>query len=292
MWNGDNPSVVQLRQGASMTIIRLNNGVEMPLLGIGTYKLKGLKFAGLVRKAVKLGYSSFDLAPAYGNEKWFGFGLKLCGKLRRECFITTKLSNNAQRNGDVKKALKHSLKRLGVKCIDLYLMHWPVPGIYRSSWKQMEGLYKEGLVRAIGVCNFHEHHLKKILETADVKPAVNQIELHPLLAQHKLVRFCRENDIQVESYTPFARMNDRLIKDNTLATIASRHKKTVPQVILRWNFQNKIVAIPKSSSIDRLKQNISIFDFKLSDQEMSSIDHLNINFRVRYDPDNCDFNKL
>ena len=275
-----------------MDSVTLNNGLEMPLMGMGTWPLNGLKFAMLVRKAVGLGYCSFDLASAYGNEKWFGRGLRFCGKNRKDCFITTKISNVEQRKGNVRAALRGSLKKLGIKYLDLYLMHWPVPDMYESTWKQMEEVYKEGLTLAIGVCNFHKHHLKKLLKTADVVPAVNQVELHPLLSQADLVAFCSREGIQVEAYSPLARMHDKLIKNDTLTSIADRHKKTVPQIILRWHFQHRIVSIPKSSSPARLKENISIFDFNLSDEDMRLIDLLNIDFRVRYNPDNCDFSKL
>ena len=248
-----------------MNNVTLNNGIEMPLVGMGTFPLKGLKLTLLVRKAVKLGYSSFDLASAYGNEKWFGRGIRFCGKHRKEFFITTKLSNTDQRGRDIRAAFQNSLTRLGIKYLDLYLMHWPVPNLYLSSWKQMEELYKEGLTKAIGVCNFHQHHLKNLLEITDVIPAVNQVELHPLLSQFNLVKFCKGIGIRVEAYSPLAQMHDRLIKNEILMSIANQHQKTVPQIILRWDFQHGIVAIPKSSSLVRLKENISIFDFDLSD---------------------------
>jgi len=275
-----------------MDNITLNNGVEMPLVGMGTYPLNGLKLALLVRKAVAMGYRSFDLAPAYGNEKWFGRGIRFCGKHREECFITTKLSNASQRGGDVKAAFHASLKKLGTKYLDLYLMHWPVPDRYLSSWKQMEALYKEGLVRAIGVCNCHEHHLEELVKDADVLPSVNQVELHPLLSQAKLVAYCNGMGIQVESYSPVARMHCRLIKNETLITLARKHQRTVPQIILRWNYQHGIVSIPKSSHAARLEQNISIVNFSLTREEIKSIDLMNADFRVRFDPDNCDFDRL
>jgi diketogulonate reductase-like aldo/keto reductase len=259
---------------------------------MGTFPLKGFKFARLVLKAASLGYRSFDLAPAYGNEQWFGRAMFFCRNRRHDLFITTKLSNTAQRSGDVRTAFQHSLKKLGIKYLDLYLMHWPVPDLYLSSWKQMEVLYKEGMIRAIGVCNFHEHHLIRLLDSADVIPAINQIELHPLLSQKELVSFCRAQGIAVEAYSPVARMHDKLLSNETLKSIAVRHQKTVPQVIFRWNLQNGIVVIPKSSSPVRLRENISVFDFSLSDKEMESIDLLNIDFRVRFDPDNCDFSQL
>lgn len=275
-----------------MNTVTLNNGVEMPWIGMGTYPLNGWRFALLVRKAVKLGYRSFDLASAYGNELWFGRGMWFCGRRRADLFVTTKLSNSEQRRGDVETALRNSLARLGTKYVDLYLMHWPLPGHYLSSWRQMETLYKTGLARTIGVCNFHAHHLKALLDGADVVPAVNQIELHPLLSQSSLVEVCREAGIQVEAYSPFAQMHERLMRNETLVSIAGRYHRTVPQIVLRWNLQKGIVSVPRSSSPTRLRENISVVDFTLSDDEMQAIDGLNADFRVRYDPDNCDFSKL
>jgi diketogulonate reductase-like aldo/keto reductase len=274
------------------TNITLNNGVEMPWIGMGTWPLNGWRFALLVRKAVKYGYHSFDLASAYGNETWFGRGLKICGQKRADLFITTKLSNTDQRTKDVRTAFCNSLARLGLQYLDLYLMHWPVPDLFVSSWKQMEVLYKEGLVRAIGVCNFHQHHLEELLKTADVTPAVNQIELHPLLSQKPLVKFCKELGIQVEAYSPVARMHERLVKNETMVSLAAKYQKTVPQIILRWDFQNGIPSVPKSSNPERLKQNIHSLDFALSEEEVELVDNLNEDIRVRYDPDNCDFDKL
>ena len=275
-----------------MNYFTLNNGITMPVIGMGTWPLNGLKFALLVRKAIKFGYCSFDLASAYGNEKWFGRGLKICSKHRKECFITSKLSNTEQRAGNIRAALQSSLTRLGIDYLDLYLIHWPVPKLYLDTWKQLEVLYKEGFVRAIGVCNCHIHHLIKIIEIADVIPAVNQIEHHPLLSQPDLVKFCKDFGIQVEAYSPFARMHDRLIKNETLKSIAEKHNKTIPQIILRWDLQQGIVSVPKASKTNKYKENIDIFSFSLSDEEMKLIDLLNINFRVRYDPDNCDYSKL
>ena len=262
------------------------------MIGMGTFPMNRLKLALIVRKAVNVGYCSFDTAAAYGNEKWLGRGIQFCGRSRAELFITTKLSNRSQRTGDVRTALQNSMSRLGLKYLDLYLMHWPNPETYLESWKQMEALYREGLVRAIGVCNFHEHHLERLLEIADVVPAVNQVELHPLLSQPSLVEFCKKLGVTITAYSPLARMNGRLIENRPLIDIAKKYKKTVPQVILRWDCQNGIVSIPRSSNRSRLKQNISIFDFNLQEDEMDAINRLNINFRVRYDPDNCDFSKL
>ncbi|MHC4109883.1 MAG: aldo/keto reductase [Planctomycetota bacterium] len=284
--------IVLKRNFKSIYNIRLNNSVEMPMIGMGTFSINGLKLALIVRKAVKMNYCSFDTASAYGNEKWLGRGIRFCGKSRADLFITTKLSNSDQRSSSVRTAFQNSLLRLGIKYLDLYLMHWPNPGTYLKSWKQMETLYKEGLVRAIGVSNFHEHHLENLLEIADVIPAINQVELHPLLSQANLVEFCKKYGIKIMAYSPLARMNDKLIKNQVLIDIAKKYKKTVPQIILRWDYQHQIVSIPKSSSSIRLKQNISIFDFNLLEDEMDLIDQLNINFRIRHNPDNCDFSRL
>jgi len=283
---------VMKQKPLSINHIRLNNGIEMPMIGLGTFPMNGLKLAIIVRKAVKMGYNSFDTSPAYGNEKWLGRGIRLCGKSRAALFITTKLSNSGQRSGDIRSALQNSMSRLGIKYLDLYLMHWPNPETYLKSWKQMETLYKEGLVRAIGVCNFHEHHLESLLEIADVAPVINQVELHPLLSQANLVEFCKNSGTQITAYSPLARMNDKLIRNKVLIGIAKKYEKTVPQIVLRWDYQHQIISIPKSSNAVRLKQNISIFDFNLLEEEMDLINQLNIDFRVRYNPDNCDFSKL
>jgi len=275
-----------------MNSLVLNNGATMPQILMGTWPLNGLRLALLVRAAARLGYRGFDLASAYGNEKWFGRARWFCGEKRENLFITTKLSNSEQRRGDISAALRQSLARLGLARVDLYLMHWPVPDLFLSSWKQMESLHHEGLATTIGVCNCHRHHLDALLEVADIVPAVNQIELHPLLSQPDLTQFCRENGIQIEAYSPFARMHPRLVRNEALLTIANSHQKTVPQVILRWNLQHCVAAIPKASSSIRLKENFDIGDFALTEDEMREIDRLNVNFRVRHDPDHCDFSKL
>jgi diketogulonate reductase-like aldo/keto reductase len=276
----------------AMNALILDNGVEMPWIGMGTYPLNGLKLALLVRKAVQLGYRSFDSASAYGNETWLGRGLRFCGVERTQLFVTTKLSNGEQRVGNVKQALHNSLKRLGFKYADLYLMHWPNPDTYVNCWKEMEQLYRDGLVRAIGVCNFHAHHLVRLLESASIVPSVNQVELHPLLSQAKLVAFCREKGIRIQAYSPLARLHAKLIGNKEIVSIAGQHHKTVSQIILRWNYQHQVAPVPKSGSPLRLRENISIGDFALSEMDMNTLDRLNINFRVRHDPDTCDFTKL
>ena len=277
-----------------MNNIQLTNGVEMPLIGMGTFAfpINRWNLVKLIYQATLAGVRSIDTASAYGNEIWVGAGVLLTPIRRKKLFITTKLSNGQQNSGDVETALRNSLRNLRTRYVDLYLMHWPNPGTYIDCWKQMEVLYKKGFARAIGVCNFHQHHFEELFKTAEIKPMVNQVELHPLLSQKPLVKFCSQHDIKVEAYSPLARMHEKLTANQTLCEIAKRHKKSVPQVVLRWNFQNGIPAVPKSIRIERVKENTDILDFNLSNDEINLIDAINQNFRVRHDPDNCDFSKL
>lgn len=270
----------------------LNNGVEIPVIGLGTFPMKRFELLKTVVTSTKYNYISFDTSSAYGNERALGYALKVCGKKREEIFITTKLSNTQQRQGDVRKALMDSLKHLKTKYVDMYLMHWPNPETFIESWKQMEELYEEGLCRAIGVCNFHEHHIEDLLAVANVIPAVNQIELHPLLSQKPLREYCNSKGILVEAYSPLARMNEKLVKNPTMMALAEKYNKSVVQIILKWNLQSGIITIPKTSNKERLKANINIFDFIISDKDMEAIDAINQDYRVRHDPDNCDFSKL
>lgn len=275
-----------------MKTFELNNGVLMPVFGLGTFPMKRYELFKTVLESVLQGYIMFDTAAAYKNEKALGYAINFCMKKRNKLFITTKLSNAQQNKGDVRHALSESLKLLGLKYVDLYLMHWPNPNTYLSSWKQMEQLYKEGLCRAIGVCNFHQHHIEEILSVADVIPAINQIELHPLLSQKPLIKYCNSKGIVIEAYSPLARMDSKLIQNNELIQLSQKYGKTVVQLILRWNYQNSIITIPKTSNRNRLKSNINIFDFHISLEDMKLIDELNVDYRVRHNPDACDFSRL
>ena len=273
-----------------MKLVRLNNNIEMPIIGTGTYPLNGRTLIKTVINAYKNGYRSFDTSAAYFNEECLGVALnRLRAQGAEDIFITTKLRNTSQREGNVREGFLDSLQKLGVDQIDLYLMHWPYPEKFLESWKEMELLYKEGLVKAIGVCNFHQHHLEKLLEIAEIIPAVNQIELHPLLSQELLKEFCESKGIQVQAYSPVARMNPKLVNHPVLVKLANKYKKTVPQIILRWDIQNEVIVIPKSGNKNRIKENINIFDFELSKDEMLQIDRLNENYRVRFNPDTVDY---
>lgn len=276
-----------------MKFIKLNNGLNMPIIGLGTYPLNRFKLIKAMYFAYKNGCISFDTSSAYRNERWLGIGIKILKFFgAKNLFITTKLSNHSQRKGNIREELLKSMKKLNLKYIDLYLMHWPNPDTYLDSWKEMEKLYEEGLVRAIGVCNFHEHHLEKLLEIAKVKPVINQIEIHPLLTQMPLREYCKSKKIQLQSYSPIARMDKKLVENQILISIAKKYNKSVPQIILKWNIQSNIITIPKSGNKIRIKENFDIFNFELTNQELEEIDNLNENYRVRYNPDTVDYTKV
>jgi len=268
----------------------LNNNVQMPWLGFGVWQIedpKVLNFA--VKTALKAGYVSIDTAEAYRNEKEVGIAIKESGIPREKLFITTKLWNARQREGydAVLKAFEASRERLGLEYIDLFLIHWPIKGKYIEAWKAMIKLYREGVIRAIGVSNFHTYMLQELMEKTDVVPAVNQVELHPWLNQEPLVRFCRENGIQVEAYSPL--MNGHIGEVRELSGIAAKYGKTPAQVVLRWDLQRGIVVIPKSVHEHRIIENADIFDFELSEEDMEAIMSLNRNKRFLPDPEHVYF---
>ena len=207
---------------------------------------------------------------------------------REDLFITSKVWNADLGYGSTIVAYEASLARLGLDYLDLYLIHWPVEGKYKEAWRALEYLYKEGRVKAIGVSNFQVHHLQDILADAIVKPVINQIEFHPYLTQQKVREFCQDNEIQVEAWSPLMAGNG-LLENETLKEIAKKHNRTVAQVVLRWDVQSHVVTIPKSTNENRIIENINVFDFNLSDDDMEKINRLNKDFRVGPDPDNFDF---
>ncbi len=266
----------------------LHNGLEMPWFGLGVFKVEeGQEVEASVKMAIHAGYKSIDTAAIYKNEEGVGKAIRESDVPREELFITTKVWNADQGYESTLKAFDESMEKLGLEYLDLYLVHWPVKGKYVDTWKALEKLYKDGKVRAIGVSNFHIHHLQDVLEVAEVKPMVNQVEYHPKLSQVELLNFCKENDIQLEAWSPL--MQGQLLDDEVLKEIADSHNKSVAQVILRWDLQNGVVTIPKSVKEHRIKENADIFDFELSDEEMQKIHALNENKRVGPDPDNFDF---
>jgi diketogulonate reductase-like aldo/keto reductase len=270
----------------------LHNGVKMPWFGLGVFKVEeGPELVNAVKVAIKHGYRSIDTAAIYENEEGVGQGiregLKEAGISREDIFVTSKVWNADLGYESTIAAYEKSLQKLGLEYLDLYLIHWPVEGKYKEAWRALETLYKEGKVKAIGVSNFQIHHLKDLMEDAEVKPMVNQVECHPRLTQKEVQAFCKEQGIQLEAWSPL--MQGELLDNEVLQAIATKHGKSVAQVILRWDLQNGIVTIPKSTKEHRIVENSTVFDFELTEEEMNQIDGLNQNHRVGPDPDNFDF---
>ncbi|PUA37114.1 aldo/keto reductase [Paenibacillus elgii] len=270
----------------------LNNGKAMPWFGIGVFKVEeGPELVDAVKAAVAHGYRSIDTAAIYDNERSVGQAiheaLQETGLSREDLFVTSKVWNADLGYEATLAAYETSLEKLGLDYHDLYLIHWPVAGKYKDAWRALEALYKAGRVKAIGVSNFQIHHLEDLMKDAEIKPMVNQVELHPRLSQQALRDFCAQHDIQIEAWSPL--MQGQLLDNPVLQEIGARHGKSVAQVILRWDLQHGIVTIPKSTKAHRIIENASVFDFELTGEEMARIDALNQNLRVGPDPDNFDF---
>lgn len=258
--------------------IELNSGHRLPLLGLGVYKATApgeVEYA--VEHALECGYQLIDTASAYKNEEGVGRAIRSSGRKRDEIFITTKVWNNAQRVGDIEGAFNRSLDRLQLDYIDLYLVHWPVPGCYHETWKAMEKIYASGRVKSIGVSNFSAYQLEELRTISDIVPAVNQIEYHPYWDQFELANYCRLHGISVQAYAPLAR--GAYLNDPVIVEIANIHHRTPAQIGLRWMVQKGISVIPKSSKRERISSNCEVFDFSLTKEEMEMIDALNKNYR-------------
>lgn len=266
----------------------LHNGVKMPWLGLGVYKAKeGEEVENAVKTAIRLGYRSLDTAALYENEEGVGKAVKESGFPREELFITTKVWNTDQGYDSTLQAYEQSRKKLGLEYLDLYLIHWPVKTKYKETWKALEKLYEDGLVRAIGVSNFQVHHLQDLMADCEVHPMVNQVEYHPRLTQKELLSFCKQQNIQMEAWSPL--MRGQLFDEPVMLQLAKKYKKTPAQIILRWDLQHGVVTIPKSVHEDRILANANLFDFEISPEDMDLIDSLNMNKRVGADPDNFNF---
>ncbi len=257
-----------------METVKLNNGVEMPLLGFGVFQVTDLaECERSVRDAIQTGYRLIDTAASYGNEEAVGSAIKQSGLDRKELFITTKLWIQSQGYTGTKAAFEKSLKNLQLDYLDLYLIHQPFGDVY-GEWRAMQELYKEGKVRAIGVSNFHPDRLIDLIIHNEIVPAVNQIETHPFHAQFETHDFLIENKVQIESWGPFAEGKNNIFHNELLGNIADKHNKSIAQVILRWLTQRGVVAIPKSVRKERMAENFNIFDFKLDNEDMNSIQTL------------------
>lgn len=264
--------------------VTLNNGIKMPLFGLGVFKAEdGTETENAVKWAIDEGYKSIDTAKIYGNESSVGQGIKASGVAREDIFLTTKVWNSDQGYETTLEAFEKSLKLLETDYVDLYLIHWPVTGEIQATWKALEEIYESGRAKAIGVSNFHKQHIEKLLETANITPMVNQIELHPYLNQKELRAYCQSKGIVVEAWSPLAR--GEVLNDSVLKDIAKKHHKSVAQIVIRWDLQNGIVTIPKSVNQERIKQNAEVFDFELSLEEMTAINKLDKGYRSGTNPD-------
>lgn len=267
---------------------RLANGVEMPMLGLGVYKMTNKEETlQAISTAIKAGYRAIDTASLYYNEEEVGEAIATSSVKRDELFITTKVWNSDQGYDETLRAFEVSLKKLRLDYVDLYLTHWPVADKYVDTYRAIERLYDEKLIRVPGVSNHHEHHLQKLLATANTQPMVNQIECHPLLTQEMLRDFCANHNIAVTAWSPLGRGN--ILQNATLQTISNEINKSTAQAILRWHYQNGVITIPKSVTPKRIIENANIFDFELTNEQMIQINKLNENKRFGKDPDNFQF---
>lgn len=265
--------------------ITLNNGLSMPQLGFGTWTLAENTTPG-VREAVACGYRLFDTAQAYDNEKAVWQGIRESGIARKELFITTKISPSNMRTPPQKDAIDASIEALGGEYIDLFLLHWPVSPHIQETWEILEEYVRKGLIRSIGLSNFNPHHIEDLLKYARVRPVINQIEIHPYHSQESNVAATRSCGLAVEAWSPLAQ--GRVARDETLRTVAKKYGKSPAQVTLRWEIQRGLIVIPRSKNPAHIAENIRLFDFELSNEDMAAISALNQHQRInpQNDPDN------
>lgn len=256
----------------------LNNGVKMPSIGFGTYKSGNDEdTAKIVKYALETGYRQIDTASFYGNETGIGNGIKESKINREDIFLVTKLWNDDHGYENTMKAFNKSLERLQVEYIDLYLVHWPNK-LNAETWRAFEDLYKSRKVKAIGVCNFKIGHLEELKKTAEIMPMVNQVELHPQNSKNELLDYCNNNNIQLVAWSPI--MRGRIFSNELIIGLSEKYKKTIAQIVLRWHVQRGVIPIPKSSNEGRIKENLDVFDFELSTEDMEAINSLDEGYDV------------
>ena len=266
---------------------KLANGVDIPSIGFGTYKLgEEQEVIDKVKLALNLGYRQIDTASFYGNEEGVGKGIAESGIDRKGIFLVTKLWNDDHGYEETINAFNKSIKKLGVDYLDLYLIHWPNK-LNSETWRAFEDLYKEGKVRAIGVCNFKIGHLEELKKTAKIMPMVNQIEIHPCKTQKETIEYCNENNIQVVAWGPI--MRGKILSLPLMLELSEKYNKSIAQITLRWHIQNGVIPIPKSSNEERIKANIDIFDFDISSEDIKKIDELNVNEDISGVPANTTY---
>jgi len=268
--------------------VTLANGVDMPYFGLGVFLTKeGTEVENSVTWALETGYRHIDTAAIYGNEKGVGNAIKASGIPRKDIFVTTKAWNENQRTNTVMKGFEKSLENLQTDYVDLYLIHWPVKGKFKETWKLFEEIYRSGRARAIGVSNFLIHHLEELFTVTEIMPMVNQVECHPYLVSHDLQDFCKARNINFEAWSPLMRGN--VMEVPLLKELSKKYQKTPAQVTLRWELQKGIITIPKSIRKERIQENAGIFDFKLSSEDIILIDGLDQNKRFGAHPDTFTF---
>ena len=274
---------------AQPPMVKLNNGVEIPQVGFGVFQVAPDEVVEPVRTAIESGYRLIDTAAAYRNEKGVGRAIAEAGVPREELFITTKLWNSEQGYDKALKAFDTSLSKLGLEQVDLYLIHWPIPkrDIYVETWKALEKIHADGRARAIGVSNFTERHLTRLFDETEIVPAVNQVELHPRLPQEQLRAFHAQHQIVTEAWSPIGQ-GKGLLEDPTLVALAETKGTSPAQVVLRWHVQLGNVAIPKSVTPSRIKDNLDVFGFELDDADMAKLAGLATGERVGPDPEEFD----
>lgn len=278
--------IIKMNEG----FMRLNNGIKLPSIGIGTYKTgSDEETSEIVKYALEAGYRHIDAASFYGNEAGVGRGIKESNVKREDIFLVTKLWNDDHGYDKTMEAFNKSLERLQVDYLDLYLIHWPTE-LNAETWRAFEELYESGKVKAIGVCNFKAGHLEELKESAKIMPMVNQVEVHPFNTRKNLLEYCKSNNIQMVAWSPISR--GRILTNELLMSLSEKYNKTITQIVLRWHIQNGIVPIPKSSNEARVKENFEVFDFQISKDDMMLIDLLNEDKSVTAGPDNTTFWKF